>query len=469
MDLIKFLSVFAFLLFFVGCNNSIEIKQNKDEILLSNNNETLYFKWLAPDIFYLSINQKNDSLKIHKEFNVPKNRDFLPFKIDVSEYDKYVLIKSDSLVLKIRKSNLAFDVHFENQEFASNFIDRRELANLKFNKKNKNFIFENENDFVSFDSELLEDEFFNGVSSYVPNLFLSSNNFGIYDEGLNIIDNSTNSDKFLFVYGTSRFSILKRYLSVNNSSANRISNDAFDNILTKLDSSFYTLKPFINSLKIENNEIKLFPVFSLSSCFIDYKNIRHHYLIGDKILISNDENGCFLPKGKWYNFSTKELYNIEKGEYVSSENQSNIFVKSGAVLPLVDNFFSGDEILFLEAFVGFSYINKINEFEINDSSKVFNRNVLITSTPEILQVVLEKPEGNYLPDDKTLVLKILRPDKPKSLIGSYGRSVLPLNYFASIKSFSEAESGWYFDKKNGFIYIKSKLLSKDDTRFMALF
>lgn len=472
MSLLRCLRIVILSLLFISCNQRIDVKSDKNEFYLHKNNETLYQNWLAPDIFYLSYSDKGSSSKQNREFDVPTNRDFLPFKVNVIEEKKYLILKSDSLELRVKKGNLNIDIFFENQEFASDYVDRREVANLKFDKKKGSFLFGD--NFINFDSLILDNQIFKNVSSYVPNLYLSSNNFGIYKENFpNIEDrNPLNINNLLFIYGENNIDILKRYLAINSVDTNIISTTYIDEFFDN-DESLKVLEPFLNSLLIQNNDNKLYPLFPISIYYPKDSlalKLNNHFLIGDRVLITDNVDSCYLPKGTWYNYKTKKLYNSKDGMYVSTHGSFDFFVKSGSVIPVKSREFNLDEnVLFLEAFPGFLYSNKFYEKDPLTSSNISITNVLFSSTEEIMQLVLEKSEGDYIQDDRSVIIKIVASKKPKQLISSYGRSVTPLKNYTSKEEFINSSSGWLFDKKEKIIYIKSPLLVEEDTRFMAIF
>ncbi|MFH1000888.1 MAG: TIM-barrel domain-containing protein [Bacteroidota bacterium] len=177
----------------------------------------------------------------------------------------------------------------------------------------------------------------------------------------------------------------------------------------------YRLMPYLYTLAYENTKngkplVK--PLFYLEPENKDFLNYSDAYLFGDAFLVAPvihpdiKKMKIRFPKGIWYNFYTREkVLGGQELEVNVSENNIPAYVKEGAFVPMVPNFYSTDNY---PNDLEFHYYPKENaethSLFYEDDGELFSSitdekfqltNLLASNSGNLLHIVVESNEGMF--------------------------------------------------------------------------
>mgnify|MGYP001225566224 FL=1 len=234
----------------------------------------------------------------------------------------------------------------------------------------------------------------------------------------------------------------------------------------KYDSLRYTLIPYLYSSAWQQFKTGL-PL--MRALVLDYQddgnvyNISDQYLLGDALMVcpvvtkGAQTRVVYLPKGKWYDFYTNEVY--EGGKHyniVTPVDHLPLFVKAGSVIPRQPVMQYVDEkqpdIITLDIYPGGEgrfvfYQDDGKSLDYLDGNYLETA-IQVSNTERGLSVKVHAPQGKFSAAVTRYLLKIHAPAAP-SRVREFGQL---LNNGAKT-DIEEKRAGWYYDEEEKLLYI----------------
>lgn len=196
--------------------------------------------------------------------------------------------------------------------------------------------------------------------------------------------------------------------------------------------------------------------------------IGDQYMLGDNLMVAPVTTkgaitrSVYLPKGTWFNYWTGEKY--EGSTYVhvvAPLDTIPLFVKGGGIIPMQpEMLYTGEKLVDVITLDIFPHGNSsFNLYEDDGLTlKYQNGSSALTKieaslSAAALQLKIAKPVGTFKPSVHTYLAKIHW--TLKNLPKTVTENGKPLSAVAS-KAAIEKTAGWYYDAKNGLLWVKSK-------------
>ncbi len=233
----------------------------------------------------------------------------------------------------------------------------------------------------------------------------------------------------------------------------------------------YQLLPFFYT-EFHNSSETGVPI--VRSMFLNYQDdeecysneAQFQYMIGENLLVapvlSEFENSkkLYLPEGQWLGWWDNKVY--EGGQWILVDapiDKIPLYIKQGGVIPMREKMeYIGEHTqdassLILKIFPG---EESKNEFYQDDGQSLKYQegdylvtNITVSNNP-ILDIKLEKKEGNYIPEIISYLLKIYRTE-PVTSVTVNGHQ---LNRFTQKDYLDRNEAGYHFDSAMKMLVIK---------------
>ncbi|XFA99060.1 TIM-barrel domain-containing protein [Candidatus Izemoplasma sp. B36] len=208
----------------------------------------------------------------------------------------------------------------------------------------------------------------------------------------------------------------------------------YETVVTKYMRLRHRLIPYIYTMMYKNSMGGYPLVYPME--FEDYNliGLKNQYYFGDSLIVTpvtektnpftfHSQSKVFLPKGKWYDFFTGELYDGNKEYRIYSQIEDiPVFAKEGAIIPLslddLSNNPTNPEHLELRIFPG---NNSFDLYEDDGITFDYQKNNFVITKIETkynnnhLSVMIHKPIGNtnLISESRSYTIKIMGLDYSK--------------------------------------------------------
>jgi alpha-glucosidase len=231
----------------------------------------------------------------------------------------------------------------------------------------------------------------------------------------------------------------------------------------KYDSLRYRLLPYIYSHAFEMNQTGL-PL--MRALVLDYQDDENVYEIGDQYLFGNNLMVCpvttkgaqtrtvYLPEGDWFEYWTGKKWKGRQYIHVVAPLDSMpLFVKAGSIIPMQPAMsYVGEkpvDQMTLDVYPGGAATFRLYEDDgqsldyKNDKYSITNYNLLEEDND--LHIHLEKPTGNFIPEEHHYSIQLHLANKP-TRVRENGQLL------------KEAETGvsWNYDPSRNILFIRTQ-------------
>lgn len=196
--------------------------------------------------------------------------------------------------------------------------------------------------------------------------------------------------------------------------------------------------------------------------------IGDQYMFGDHLMVAPVTTkgaitrSVYLPEGTWFNYWTGEKYDGANYVHVVAPLDTiPLFVKAGAIIPMqpemlytgerpvdvitLDIFPYGDSSYDLYEDDGLSLDYKKGSFALTRISA--------SLSAYSLKLKIAKPNGNFKPAKHTYLAKIhWNLKNPPKMVTENGAELASAHHQPEL----EKSAGWYYDRENGLLWVKSK-------------
>jgi len=245
----------------------------------------------------------------------------------------------------------------------------------------------------------------------------------------------------------------------------------------KYDELRYRLIPYIYSNAFKQYQTGL-PL--MRALVLEYQddantyNIADQYLFGDNIMVcpvtvkGAQTRTVYLPAGVWFDYWTGKKYNGKQYIHVlTPADHLPLFVKAGSIIPMQPTMKYMDEkptdVITLDIFP-----YQASEFKLYEDDGVSLKyqkgqsaitNINVTNNTADWQLNIKKPTGNYIPAQHTYLAKIhWSSDQEPKIITENGEALKAADNAGTLDKIA----GWYHDRTNHLLWIKSVHSNRDD-------
>jgi alpha-glucosidase (family GH31 glycosyl hydrolase) len=203
-------------------------------------------------------------------------------------------------------------------------------------------------------------------------------------------------------------------------------------------------------------------------------NIADQYLFGDNMMVcpvtvkGAQTRTIYLPRGTWFDYWTGTKYTGKQYIHIlTTADHLPIFVKGGSIIPMQPAMKYMDEkpvdVITLDVFLGQASEFKLYEddgisLKYQQGDKAITQ-IAVANTAGGGQLQIKKPVGNFAPALHTYLTKIhwAYDSAPSSIIENNETLKAADNVDALDKT-----AGWYYDKINHLLWIKTSHSNRDD-------
>ncbi|WP_088052405.1 TIM-barrel domain-containing protein [Virgibacillus dakarensis] len=217
---------------------------------------------------------------------------------------------------------------------------------------------------------------------------------------------------------------------------------------------------------------------------------QYQYLFGESLLVApvfedtDKRDGIYLPKGKWIDYWSGEVYNGPRmvNDYQAPLEKLPLFVKAGAIVPMWPENNSYKELANDHPLIVDIYPEGKNSFTLYEDDGVtrayqegaFAEQKITTDAPENgsgnIEITVGASKGEYegKPEHRPYEFTIHTSKKPANVGIGKGKK---LKQYESKNEFSEASEGWYYDEadRNGVVHVKTASMATNKSFTMTVY